>query len=56
MRQLPLSEADLKADRTEAWAIRLPGHPPELSDCVKLLFIDACSYIMEIHLVLKSMH
>ena len=35
---------------------KIPGHPPELSDSVKLLFIDACSHIIEIYLVLKSMH
>ena len=32
----------------------LPGHPPELSDSVKLLLLDGSNYVFEIDLVLKS--
>ena len=32
----------------------VPGHPPELSDSVKLLIIDAKRHVLEINLVLKS--
>ena len=32
----------------------VPGHPPEMSDSVKLLLINAKRYVLEIDLVLKS--
>ena len=34
----------------------IPGHPPELSDDVRLLLIDTWRQVLEIYLVLKSMH
>ena len=38
-------------DRQTAW---IPGHPPELSDYVKLLLTNGSSHVFEIDLVLKS--
>jgi len=35
---------------------KLPGHPAELSDSVKLLLTDAKSHVFDINLVLKSIH
>ena len=32
----------------------IPGHPPELSDYVKLLLTNGSSHVFEIDLVLKS--
>ena len=32
----------------------IPGHPPELSDYVKLLLKNGSSHVFEIDLVLKS--
>ena len=37
-------------------AKKIPGHPAELSDFVKLLLSDATSHVFEIDLVLKSIH
>ena len=36
--------------------IQIPGHPPELSDSVKLLLTGAKSHVFEIDPVLKSIY